>query len=83
MVMMHVTYGHEEAHAELLRTGLTRLGPNFLAEICYWCKGTTHHAFEHCSVCGDRKPYGTALGLLVNGKPAPESVVNQVLVAGA
>lgn len=37
--------------------------------------------FEHCRVCGEGRIYGAALGLLMGTKPAPESVVNQVLVA--
>ncbi len=79
--MMHVTWGTEEEHAKKLKLGLSRLGNNFVAELCWWCEGTTQHKHEHCSVCGKDKPYGCALGLLINNKPAPESVVNQVLVA--
>lgn len=78
---MHVTYGTEKDHAAKLKAGLVALGPGFLAEICYWCDGTTTRCFECCDVCGRGKPYGTSLGLLMGNKPAPESVVNQALVA--
>lgn len=80
-MMMHVPYDKRDEHAKLLRAGLTALGPNFLASICYWCEGDTMRNHEHCDVCGRDKPYGTALGLLMGNRPAPESVVNQVLVA--
>lgn len=77
---MHSPYGEEgDKHAERLKRGLLRLGPGFLASLCWWCHGTASHKFEHCTVCG--KHYGSALGLLVNNEPAPSSVVNQVLVA--
>lgn len=79
--MMFVTYGTEQEHAKKLKTGLAKLGPSFLAEICWWCDGTTMRKFEHCSVCGKGRQYGSALGLLIHNEPAPESVVNQVLVA--
>jgi hypothetical protein len=76
-----ITYGEEETHAAKLRAGLAKLSPQFVAEVCWWCDGTGRHKFEHCTVCGADKMYGTALGLLINNRPAPESVVNQVLVA--
>lgn len=82
---MHVIWGKFDEHAQKLKTGLKVLGPNFCADICYWCDGRTIRQFEHCSVCGKGRFYGTALGLIVwNGPhsvPASESVVNQVLVA--
>lgn len=79
--MMHVTFGQEEAHAASLKKGLERLGPGFLAAICWWCDGTTMRKCEHCTVCGKGRLYGSALGLLIGNEPAPESVVNQVLEA--
>jgi hypothetical protein len=80
--MMHITYGTEREHAAALRRGLQCLGKEFLAEVCWWCDGTGTREFECCSVCGKGRPYGTALGLLTSdSRPAPESVVNQVLVA--
>lgn len=87
-MMMHVPYGEGAAHAEKLKRGLQALGPWFLARLCWWCHGTTMPARStgdyggHCNVCGKDHPYGTALGLLTgDSQPAPESVVNQVLVA--
>lgn len=74
-----------ERHAKQLKLGLTALGPEFLASLCYWCEGETSKGgwsdYGHCQVCGRGKPYGTTLGLLQGAQPAPESVVNQVLVA--
>lgn len=78
---MHVHYGSEEAHKAKLVKGLATLGPDFLASLCWWCDGSTKREFESCNVCSDNG-YGSALGLLVGGKPAPVSVVNQVLIAG-
>lgn len=77
--MMHVTYNKTDEHAVMLQLGLEILGPEFLAQLCWNCKGTTGHKFSHCDICGRDKPYGTALGLLMGNRPAPESVVNQVL----
>jgi rubrerythrin len=79
---MHITYGTEKEHATKLKRGLKKLGNNFVAEICYWCEGTGRHDFEQCHVCGRDKQYGTSLGLLCGLKPASDSVVNQVLIAG-
>ncbi len=78
---MFVPYGDGEKHAERLKCGLAVLGPSFVAQICWWCDGTTTRKFEHCDVCGKGRLYGSALGLLIGNSPAPESVVNQVLVA--
>lgn len=79
--MMMVEWGKFDEHATALRLGLSRMVPGFHATICWWCDGTTVHKFECCDVCGKGRQYGTALGLLINNKPAPESVVNQVLEA--
>lgn len=80
---MHVPYGQGQVHADALRLGLSKLGPDFVAKICWWCDGTTVRKFEHCDVCGKGRFYGGALGLLIGNQPAPESVVNQVLVAAS
>lgn len=81
---MHVTWDKQAEHAAALIRGLARLPAGFCAALCYWCKGHTALLGEgHCHVCGHGKFYGSALGLLSpNGEPAPESVVNQVLIAG-
>ena len=78
---MHIPYGEGEAHAERLKRGLSALGPDFVASLCWWCDGTTVRKFEPCNVCGRGRLYGSALGLLIGNEPAPESVVNQVLIA--
>ena len=78
---MRVTWGTEDVHAKRLKAGLAALGPEFVAQICWWCDGTTKRKFEPCNVCGKGRFYGAALGLLIGNEPAPESVVNQVLVA--
>lgn len=80
---MHVTWGKFDEHQAALRKGLERLGPDFSAQLCYWCEGRTVRKFEHCDVCGRDRQYGCSLGLLykISLKPAPESVVNQVLEA--
>ena len=78
---MHVTYGEGDKHAERLKQGLAVLGPNFVAKLCWWCDGTTMRKFEPCNVCGKGRVYWAGLGLLIGNEPAPESVVNQVLVA--
>lgn len=67
-------------HKAQLERGLAKLGPDFCAQICWWCNGTTRHNFESCDVCGAH--YGLATGLIVFSKPAPASIVNQVLIAG-
>lgn len=79
---MHVPYGEGPAHAERLKRGLARLGPEFAASLCWWCEGTTVRKFEHCDICWDKHlGYGSALGMLIGKAPAGQSVVNQVLVA--
>jgi hypothetical protein len=76
-----IVFGEAKQHADKLKRGLKRLGSAYVAEICFWCDGKGTRKFEHCHVCGAGKFYGTALGLLINNKPAPDSVVNQVLLA--
>lgn len=78
---MYVTSGSEDKHAERLRRGLIKLGPDFVATLCWWCRGRTQRHFKPCDVCGKGRHYGSSLGLLINSEPAPESVVAQVLVA--
>lgn len=78
---MYIERGKEDEHAHKLKTRLQKLGPHFVAGICWWCDGTGRRRFEPCGVCGKGRVYGTSLGLLINNEPASESVVNQVLVA--
>jgi hypothetical protein len=78
-----IPHGQERQHAAALKKGLAKLGPDFSAELCYWCEGTGLKKWSSCNICERGRPYGTALGLLYKGgsRPAPESVVNQVLEA--
>lgn len=80
---MFVPWTEREQHQAALRKGLEALGSDFTAQLCYWCEGTTVRKYESCAVCGRDTQYGCALGLLYKAtlKPAPESVVNQVLEA--
>lgn len=78
---MHVEWGKEDEHAGDLKRGLDVLGPEFVARICFWCEGRTTRKFSSCDVCGRGLIYGCSVGLLVGDKPAPESVVQQVLEA--
>lgn len=80
-MIRHIPWNTTRQHADDLHAGLKALGPDFIAKICYWCNGTGTRGFEQCSECGRGKPYGTSLGLLQGLAPAPDSVVNQVLVA--
>lgn len=81
---MHVLFGEGKQHSEKLKHGLEVLGSNFVARICWCCDGTTdkrpEFGFGSCERCSNNG-YATGLGLLINGKPAPVSVVNQVLIA--
>lgn len=83
----YIEYDKIKEHADKLKWGLSVLGPNFTAILCWWCNGTTYRNYRMCEVCGRDRVHGGALGLLYkpigNGRsmPAPESVVNQVLVA--
>lgn len=77
---MIIDWNKRQEHADKLKRGLTILGPTYVAQLCWWCDGTTARNFEHCSVCG-KDGYASALGLLINNQSAPRSVVNQVLVA--
>lgn len=79
--MIHIPYGEGDTHAAKLKRGLAILGPTYAAQLCWWCNGTTSRKFEHCTVCSKGRGYGFALGLLIGNEPAPDSVVNQVLVA--
>ena len=70
---------NRKEHADKLKLGLSKLGSEFRAILCWWCKGTTYRDFEHCSVCGKNK-YSEGNGLLwCNSEPAPDSVAHQVL----
>lgn len=76
---MCVLYGDGAAHAARLKRGLLKLGPDFLARLCWRCHGTATRDFSPCDICG--KGTWNGLGLLTGNEPSPASVVNQVLVA--
>lgn len=66
-------------YASRLSIGLSRCGPDFLAEICPSCDGTgcptwSATPYDACPTCN-------ASGLLQAGIEAPPSVLNQVLIA--
>lgn len=73
-----VDHGKRESHADALKLGLKRLGPDFYAHICA-CGGTGYSKVHYwdCEWCS-----GTGL-CQGNGwkNAAPTSVLNQVLVA--
>jgi hypothetical protein len=81
-----IAYGRAEEHAAALKRGLAQMVPGFTATLCRGCGGAGTplnggfgRACEECGgmgLCqGIGRPYGWR-------RPAPLSVVNQVLVAG-
>jgi DnaJ-class molecular chaperone len=75
-------------HATKLRAGLAALGSGFLASICGICKGEGQHGQTYTVGCGGGYfrmrgdcEYCDGQGLTQYYRPAPRSVVNQVLVA--
>jgi hypothetical protein len=79
---MYVQYDERKNYAEKLKAGLAKMPANFTAILCWWCEGTTIHDYDHCSVCGHGKFYGSNNGLLwPDSKPASDSVAYQVLNA--
>lgn len=79
---MFIPFDEADAHKDKLERGLKVLGPEFLAQLCWWCNGATYHRYERCEVCSkDGCNYVLPTGLLVGSNSAPLSVVNQVLVA--
>ena len=75
-------------HAANLKTGLTELGDEFLAELCPLCEGEGATLQTYTAGCGRgyykaRGPCELCKGasLVIGGKPAPKSVIQQVIVA--
>lgn len=73
----------------VLREGLATLGATFAADICPLCDGAGSRRQRYTAGCGmgDFSMNGTCdycdgYGLVQHGKPAPSSVVNQVILAG-
>lgn len=86
---MYIPFGETEAHVEKLKIGLAKLGPQFLGRICGICHGHTRYEQRYCDGpngsfrMNGECDYCGATGLQVAHKPAPMSVVNQVLTAAA
>lgn len=81
-------YDDPKGHAARLIRGLAALGPNFLASLCVLCKGEGQRQQMYNPGHGGRLypsmgkcDYCDGLGLTQNGKPAPLSVMHQVLNA--
>jgi hypothetical protein len=84
-----IAYGRTEEHAKELRRGLEALGPNFLAQLCPLCNGEGQYRQVYNLGCGQGMTrslggcdYCGKLGLLQGSKPAPLSVMYQVIEAG-
>lgn len=85
-----IAYGRTQEHAAALRRGLEVLGPRFVAEVCSLCEGHGQYRQVYNMGCGMGMQrsmggcdYCGKLGLLQAGKPAPLSVMYQVLNAAA
>ena len=90
MSMYFTTTEQREAHASALIRGLERLGPNFLARLCSSCGGTTVYRQRYNAGCGAGYYHSDgpcdwcdSTGLMLGTKPAPKTVVAQVLNAAA
>lgn len=84
-----IAYGRTREHADELKRGLEALGPGFLAQLCPICEGEGQYRQHYNMGCGQGMSrmmggcdYCGKLGLLQGGKPAPLSVMNQVIEAG-
>lgn len=81
-------YDDPKGHADKLRRGIAALGPNFLAAVCGLCEGEGQYRQNYNMGCGmgmsrmmGKCSYCDGLGLVLGGKPAPLSVMHQVLNA--
>lgn len=84
-----IAYGHTKEHAAALKRGLLAL-PGFLAHICGACDGEGQSLQHYNAGCGAGMvrmmggcDWCDGMGLRQGDKPAPVSVVNQVLQAGS
>lgn len=87
--LYHIVYGSEKEHAANLHAGLMLLGPDFYAKVCPICQGEGQHEQLYTAGCGGGYfksmggcDYCEGHGLLQGTKPAPSSVVVQVVNAG-
>jgi hypothetical protein len=85
-----IAYGREAEHAAELKRGLECLPVDFLASLCWSCGGEGRREQTFTAGCGGGYfrsnsgcGYCDGTGLLQGEKPAPDSVRNQVLIAGA
>lgn len=81
-----IAYGYEAKHAAALKSGLAKLPRYFMAEICFRCDGEGSHKEILTVGCGGGSyesmvgcEFCDCTGLLQCGKPAPDSVREQVL----
>lgn len=84
-----IPYGHEIKHAAALSAGLACLPSGFSAVLCEVCNGHGQYEQTYTAGCGGGyfRMKGACncceeTGLLQNGRPAPISVIHQVLNAG-
>ena len=85
-----IPFGQEAAHAAALKLGLSRLRPDYIAEVCGICNGRGEYDQSYTAGCGGGYyrssgpcDYCERTGLTQRNRPAPGSVVNQVLVAAS
>jgi DnaJ-class molecular chaperone len=87
MTAFSIAHGHVEEHAKALTAGLSKLPSNFLAKVCVICKGYGEYEQTYCDGPNGRMrltggcDYCDGTGLVIGHKPAPESVLEQVLQA--
>lgn len=88
MRMFSVAQGRAAEHAEDLKRGLEILGPRFVANLCVFCNGRGERQQFYTAGCGHGHfrsigvcDYCDGSGLSQQGKPAAESILNQVLEA--
>lgn len=74
---------------QVIRDGLAALGPTFSAELCEVCKGEGRYEQIYTIGCGmgthksmGRCWYCDGNGVTQQRKPAPASVINQIMQAG-
>lgn len=83
-----IAYGRTQEHSDELKRGLEILGSCFLANICPLCDGHGQYRQVYNNGCGMGMSrsmggcdYCGKLGLIQTNKPAPLSVMHQVLTA--
>lgn len=76
--------------ATQLTDGLSKLGPTFNAHLCEVCKGHGRYEQTYTVGCGmgsylsmGRCGWCSGKGVMQGREVAPESVINQIMTAGA